>query len=178
MVNFGYHYNDLVICKDSTDYLIEDHEQADLGIIISNDLKPSKHIAKVASKANQRLDMSRRCFSNHSSDVIKPLYQAVYPIIKYNSPVWNPWLLKDIQELDKLQKRCLKLCSTDIDLEPLSRRRDRADLCETWKQLNGRSKNHALTLSNTTSTRGNSRKLEKKYARLDPRKYYFSNRVD
>ena len=87
MVNFGYPYNDLVICKDSTDYLIEDHkllevaEQADLGIIISNDLKPSKHIAKVASKANQRLDMSRRCFSNHSSDVIKPLYQAVRPII-------------------------------------------------------------------------------------------------
>ena len=71
----------------------------------------------------------------------------------------------------------LKLCSTNIDLEPLSRRRDRADLCENWKQLNGRSINHALTLSNTTSTRGNSRKPEKKYARLDPRKYYFSNRV-
>ena len=105
------------------DYYIEDHkllevtEQADLGIIISNDLKPSKHITKVASKANQRLGMIRRCFSNHSSDVIKPLYQAiVHPIIEYNSPVWNPWLLKDIQELDKVQKRCLKLCSTNIDL--------------------------------------------------------------
>ena len=166
------------------DYNIEDHkllevtEQADLGIIISNDLKPSKHIAKVASKANQRLGMIRRCFSNHNSDVIKLLYQAiVLPIIEYNSPVWNPWLLKDIQELAKVQKRCLKLCSTNIDLEPLSRRRDRAYLCETWKQLNGRSINHALTISSTTSTRGNSRKLEKKYARLDPRKYYFSNRV-
>ena len=68
------------------DYYIEDHkllevtEQADLGIIISNDLKPSKHIAKVASKSNQRLG-----FSNHSSDVIKPLYQAIVrPIIEYN----------------------------------------------------------------------------------------------
>ena len=119
------------------DYYIEDHkllevtEQADLGIIISNDLKPSKHIAKdkVASKANQRLGMIRRCFSNHCSGIIKPLYQAIVrPIIEYNSPVWNPWLLKDIQELDKVQKRCLKLCSTNIDLEPLSRRRDRADL--------------------------------------------------
>ena len=73
-------------------YYIKDHkfleatEQADLGIIISNDLKPSKHIdiAKVASKANQRLGMIRRCFSNHSSDVIKPLYQAIVrPIIEY-----------------------------------------------------------------------------------------------
>ena len=88
-----------------------------------------------------------------------------------------PWLLQDIQELDKVQKQCLKLCSTNIDLEPLSRRRDRVDLCETWKQLNGRSIDHALTLSNTTSTMGNSRKLQKKYAQLDPRKYYFSNRV-
>ena len=86
--------------------------------------------------------MIRRCFSNHSSDVIKPLYQAIvrirlsgYQAIEYNSPVLNPWLLKDIQELDKVQKRCLKLCSTNIDLEPPSRRRDRADLCETWKQL-------------------------------------------
>ena len=25
MVNFGYPYNDIVICKDSTDYLILDH---------------------------------------------------------------------------------------------------------------------------------------------------------
>ena len=25
MVNFGYPYNDLVICKDSTDYLVADH---------------------------------------------------------------------------------------------------------------------------------------------------------
>ena len=84
-------------------------------IITSNDLKPSKHIAKVASKANQRFGMIRGCFSNHSSDVIKPLYQAIArpiieynacsAIIEYNSPVWNPWLLKDIQELDK---RCLK----------------------------------------------------------------------
>ena len=40
------------------------------------------------------------------SDIIKPLYQAIVrPIIEYNSPVWNPWLLKDIQELDKVQKR-------------------------------------------------------------------------
>ena len=68
-----------------------------------------KHIAKVTSKANQRLGTIRRCFSNHSSDVIKPLCQAIVrPIIEYNSPVWNPWLLKDIQELDKVQKRCIK----------------------------------------------------------------------
>ena len=126
------------------DYYIEDHkllevtEQVDLGIIISNDLKPSKHIAKVASKANQRLGLIRRCFSNLSSDVIKPLYQAIVrPIIEYNSPFGSLSLLKDIQELDKVQKRCLKLCSTNIDLEPLSRRRDRADLCEQGRQTGG-----------------------------------------
>ncbi len=166
------------------DYVIDNHillevsEQSDLGITISNDLKPSKHISNVAAKANQRLGMIRRCFTNHSSEVIGPLYRAIVrPIIEYNSTVWNPWLLKDKNKLDKVQQRCLKLCSSDITLEPLATRRDKADLCEVWKQLNGRSTNHALTLSSITGTRGNSRKLEKKYGRVDPRKYYFSNRV-
>ena len=55
------------------DYYIEDHkllevtEQADLGIIISNDLKPSKHIAKVASKGHS--------MSNH------PMVETVPPQI-------------------------------------------------------------------------------------------------
>ena len=37
--------------------LTEVSEQKDLGIIISNDLKPIKHIASICKKANQRLGM-------------------------------------------------------------------------------------------------------------------------
>ena len=57
LINFNKKKCVVLRLKRSIDY-IEDHkllavtEQADLGIIISNDLKPSKHIAKVASEAN------------------------------------------------------------------------------------------------------------------------------
>ena len=36
MVNFGYPYNDLVICKDSTDYLPIINVAANISIIITN----------------------------------------------------------------------------------------------------------------------------------------------
>ena len=98
------------------DYYIEDHKLLEVTEQPDLDLKPSKHIAKVASKANQRLGMIKRCFSNHSSDVIKPLYHYVL-LLSITALFWNPWLLKDIQELDKVQKRCLKLCSTNNDLD-------------------------------------------------------------
>ena len=109
-----------VMFKRSIDfdyYIIKDHNLLEVTEGRSwhyfKAIQTHSDIAKVASKATQWLGMSQRCFSKHSSDVIKPLYQAIVrSIIKYNSPVWNPWLLKvnDIQELDKVQKRCLKLC--------------------------------------------------------------------
>ena len=85
------------------------HEQKDLGVIISDTLKPSLHIQSVAKKANQRLGMIRRCFSNKSADTIKPLYTTlVRPISKTVSSAWNPWLHKDISELDRIQHRAEK----------------------------------------------------------------------
>ena len=53
-------------------------------VLMSNDLKSSKHISHI-SKKNRRLGMIRRCFSNHSSDVICSLYKAIVrPIIEHN----------------------------------------------------------------------------------------------
>ena len=78
----------------------------------------------VKKKAQQRLGMIRRCFSNHSSSVIGPLYRTIV------SPVWNPWLQKDINLLDKVQNRCIRLAANHLPLEPLKARRDKQDLTE------------------------------------------------
>ncbi len=165
------------------DYFIENHKlsevsvQTDLGIIVSNDLKPSTHIDHITKKANQRLGMIRRCFTNHTSSVINPLYKAIVrPIIEHNSQLWNPWLVKDINNLDKVQKRCIKLCTSQISFEPLSDRRRKADLCEVYKQLRSPTANTPLIRS-TSNTRGNALKLDHQLKRTDVRKYYFSNRV-
>ena len=114
--------------------LTEVSEQKDLGIIISNYLKPTKHIASICKKANQRLGMIRRCFSNHSREVILPLYKPIVPpLIENSSPAWTPWLQHDINNLDKMQKRCLKLCTDHIEIEHLSTRRQKVDMKETSK---------------------------------------------
>ena len=47
-------------------YLTHVKDQKDLGITISEDLKPSKHIQAIMRKASQRIGMIKRCFTNRS----------------------------------------------------------------------------------------------------------------
>ncbi len=118
--------------------LTEVDQERDLGVIVSNDLKPSKHVAEITKKANQRLGMIRRCFTNHSRSVTSPIYKAIVrPILETSSSVWNPWLQKDINELEKVQRRCTRLCTDPLQLEPLSLRRRKRDLAEVYKRVNG-----------------------------------------
>ena len=43
--------------------LTQVHEQRDLGVIISDDLLPDKHITEIIKKANLRIGVIKRCFS-------------------------------------------------------------------------------------------------------------------
>ena len=73
--------------------------------------------------------MIRCCFSNHSREVILPLYKTIVrSLIENSSPAWTPWLQHDINNLYKVQKRCLKLCTDHIKIEHLSTRRQKADM--------------------------------------------------
>ena len=119
--------------------LVTTNLQKDLGVILSNDLKPANHISNICKKANQRIGMIRRCFSNHTPAVISPLYRSIVrPLVETCSPVWNPWLVKDINRINKVQDRCIKLCNGTIHLEPLTIRRLKADLCEVYKIITGK----------------------------------------
>ena len=71
----------------------------DLGVHITSDFKSSLHCAFIA-KAFQKcslvfiLDISRLC---------QVYISYVRPILEYNSPVWNPWLLQDIRCVERVQ---------------------------------------------------------------------------
>ena len=125
--------------------------------------------------------MIRRCFTGFTKNKILTLYTSIVrPILEYASPAWNPWLVKDIDILEKTQKRCLRLCPERIDLESLKVRRHRTDLVETYKFLKGKyrtSSENFFTRSHTSHLRGHSEKLFKSRGRLDLRKYSFSHRV-
>ena len=161
--------------------VIEKDNQRDLGVIISNDLHPDCHIVHIVKKANQSIGLIRRCFTNLTSEKVSILYKSIVrPILEYGSTVWSPYLVKDIEALDKVQQRCTRISNQPFHIEPLELRRRSHDMCEVYKYLHHSYKTNTdkLFKLNTSITRGHSFKLAiKHFARTDIRKTFFSNRV-
>ena len=85
-------------------------EEKDLGVIINEKFKVDKQCAMVAKKANQVLGLIYRTFSCKSKTIITQLYKSlVRPHLDYCSPVWRPHLQKDINLLEKVQKRATRM---------------------------------------------------------------------
>ena len=98
-------------------------------------------------------------------------------IIEHNSELWNPWMVKDIAELDKVQRRCIKLCTSNITFEPLANRRKKTDLHEAYKQICGNNTTNSSLVLSTSNTRGDALKLEHQSRHTNIRSAYFSHRV-
>ena len=162
-------------------YLEKVHDQKDLGVIISDDLTPRKHILDITKKAYQRLGLIKRCFTNIRF-LMDTLYKTIIrPVLEYGSPVWSPWLKTDIDLLETVQRRCLKYSNSPNLLETLENRRMYVDLCEVYKMLNNMYKNSYLQFfaQPGRSLRGHSKKLAKEYTTCnsDVARKFFSRRV-
>ena len=166
--------------------------ERDLGVKISNNGKSSEQCMIAAKKANTVLGMIKRNFKSRSKDVIIRLYKTlVRPRLEYCVQMWCPYLRKDIETLEKVQRRATKMiwaCRTNSyeerlkysDLTSLECRRVRGDMIEVYKLLRGHEKidhNMLIQVAENTGRRGHAYKLVKHRARLDLRKYFFSNRV-
>ena len=74
----------------------------------TSDFKSSLHCASIAAKAFQRC--SHLFKGLHTLDTSTPVLSSicilmyVRPILEYNSPVWNPWLLHDIRCVERVQR--------------------------------------------------------------------------
>ena len=84
---------------------------------------------------------------------------------------------KDIAELDEVQRRCIKLCTSNITFETLANRRKKADLREAYKQIRGNNTTNSSLVLSTSNTMGNALKLEHQSRGADIKSTYFSNRV-
>jgi len=59
------------------------HQQRDLGVIISSDLKPDAHISNIVKKASQKVGLVKRCFSNLTSKKVTILYTScIRPLLQ------------------------------------------------------------------------------------------------
>ena len=108
---------------------IEEDNQRDLGVIISNDLHPDFHISHIVKKANQRIGLIRRCFTNLTSEKVSILYiSIVRPILEYGSTVWSSYLAK-------VQRRCTRISNHPFHIEPLELCKRSQNMCEVYKYL-------------------------------------------
>jgi ribonuclease P/MRP protein subunit RPP40 len=76
---------------------------------VQQDLKWSKQCSKSASTVNRILGMIKRSFCYLSKDVVLKLYKSlVRPHLKYCVQAWRPYLKKDIELIEGVQRRATK----------------------------------------------------------------------
>ena len=75
-----------------------------LGILVSNDLQWSSHIKGVSKKANATLGFLRRNLRHCPQKFKEGAYIAmVRSVLEYSGSVWDPYLVKDKDALEKIQ---------------------------------------------------------------------------
>jgi hypothetical protein len=155
--------------------------------------RPTHRIkSTVCGRAKQRIYLLFKCFVSRDIDLLTIAYKSyVLPILEYCSPIWSPYKLGDIDQLEAVQrffsKRLLGLWDEPYHirlarckLQSLELRRLKADLYQCYKIVNGLV---ALKFQdffepdNNHNLRGNRQKLKLPRHRLDVRLNTYSSRV-
>ena len=89
-------------------------EHTYLGVLLTSSMSFSPHINNIVAKASKMLNFIRRNLSKCTKDVKSTAYLSlVHPILEYSSPVWDPYLLADIQSIEKIQRHAARWVSCD-----------------------------------------------------------------
>ena len=87
----------------------ETEVEKDLGVMVHQSLKPGVQVAAAAKKANQILGQILRAFTFRDKvHFVRLFTRRVRCHLEYAVQSWNPWLEKDIEVLESVQRRAVR----------------------------------------------------------------------
>ena len=173
-------------------------EEKDIGVCITENLKPSTQCIQAANRARAVLAQISKCFHYRDRHVFIRLYkQYVRPHLEFSSSVWSPWYITDINKIEEVQMKAVKMVSglnsnnyegrlKELGLWSLEKRRKMMDLVQCYKIVHGigdiscglkHIQENAVQGRAYTRNFADPINLQKPRCNLEIRKNFFSSRI-